>query len=193
MYMDRHRFDASGDPLARLESPQRKQAVPAADIVRRMGISEGELVLDIGAGTGYFSVEMARAGAKVVALDVEGRMLSIVRDRSSSEGRSAVMPLLADASSPPIRPSSFRRVLLAFLYHEVDDRRALLERCRLLLAPGGRLTVVDFQKRETGFGPPVCDRLTPEEVIAEADGLFRPVYRHDAEAYYQLELEKERA
>jgi hypothetical protein len=59
------------------------------------------------------------------------------------------------------------------------------------LAPRGRLTVVDFQKRETGFGPPVSERLEPGTVLSEAEGTFRPVSRHDAEAYYQLELEKE--
>ena len=189
--MGRHRFEASGDPLARLENPHRMRAIPAAEIVRRMGVSEGELVLDMGAGTGYFSMELARAGARVVALDVDGRMLSIVRDRSSGPAALPVMPVLADASSPPIRPSSVRRILLAFIYHEVEDRRSLLETCRTLLHLGGRLTVVDFQRRETGFGPPMRDRLAPEDVLGEARCIFRAVSRHDTDTYYQLEFQKE--
>lgn len=188
--MGRHRFEASGDPLARLENPQRMRAIPAEEVVKRMGVSEGELVLDIGAGTGYFSMEMARAGARVIALDVEGRMLSVIRERSSDSGAVSVMPVLADAASPPLRPSSVRRILLAFLYHEIEDRRSLLETCRVILTPRGRLTVVDFQKRETGFGPPMHDRLTPEDVLEEAKGLFRAVSRYDTDTYYQLEFEK---
>jgi len=117
-------------------------------------------------------------------------MLSVVRGRSGGHGLPDLMSVLGDATSIPVKRSSVRHVLLAFLYHEVGDRNALLRACRDVLEPRGRLTIVDFQKMETGFGPPVAERVAPDEVLRDAASLFILVSRHDAEAYYQLALER---
>ena len=117
-------------------------------------------------------------------------MISVLRQRVSDGVASNVQPLKAEMTSVPLPDASADRVLAAFVYHEVESQERLLKECHRLLKPSGRLTVIDFQKRPTGIGPPVKDRKKPEHVIATADGMFELVGRHETDVFYQLELRK---
>ncbi len=185
-----HRFEAEGDFTERLEGEERRSKIPSEEIVQRMDLSEDETVVDLGAGTGYFTFPMARRSRKVVAVDIEPKMISVLRQRVSDGVASNVQPLKAEMTSVPLPDASADRVLAAFVYHEVESQERLLKECHRLLKPSGRLTVIDFQKRLTGIGPPVKDRKKPEHVIATADGMFELVGRHETDVFYQLELRK---
>jgi len=176
--------------LERLEGAERRGAIPADEIVAWMGLRSGDVVLDLGAGTGYFSLALARRGAQVVALDIEPRMSRLLRSRLDRSQLEAVSPILGDVAKLPIASGSVDRVLLSFVYHEVGDPCGLMDECWRMLKAGGRLTVVDFQKRDTPFGPPVRERKTPEDVLAAAMSRFEARSRRETDVYYQLELVK---
>lgn len=185
-----HRFEPRDDFVERLEGPDRAAALPLDRIIPSMSLSGSDTVIDVGSGTGYFSLPMSRFVKRVVALDLEPKMVQHLSGRVRNEGAENAEPVQADAVALPIASAAADHVLAAFIYHEVQDPALLLKECARVLVPSGRLTVIDFQKKETAFGPPLRDRITPEEVVEAARGLFAVVSRVDGEVYYQIELAK---
>jgi len=185
-----HKFEPRDDFVERLEGAERAAALPLDKIVPAMSLAGSDTVVDLGSGTGYFSLPMSRLVKRVVSLDIEPKMVRYLRGRLKSEGAENAEPVQADVMTPPIASEVAGHVLAAFIYHEVRSPRLLLRECARILVPSGRLTVIDFQKRETGFGPPVRDRVTPEEVVTVAQDFFALTWRRDTDVYYQLELIK---
>jgi len=185
-----HRFEPRDDFVERLEGQDRAAALPLDRILPSMSLSGSDTVIDLGSGTGYFSLPMSRLVRRVVALDLEPKMVRHLGGRVRKEGAENTEPVQADAVALPIASAAADHVLAAFIYHEVQDPALLLKECARVLVPSGRLTVIDFQKRETAFGPPLRDRVAPEEVVEAARGFFTVVGRVDDEVYYQIELDK---
>jgi ubiquinone/menaquinone biosynthesis C-methylase UbiE len=185
-----HRFDASGDFVERLEGSERREAIPPEDVVNRMGVSKMDTVVDLGAGIGYFTFPMAKLVKTVIAVDIEPKMVEILKRRLVERGVSNVKAFKAEITALPVESESVDHVLAAFVYHEVRLQKELMRECARLLRPGGRLTVVDFQKRETAFGPPVLERKTPESVERTAGKWFAQLSRFETDTYYQIMFEK---
>lgn len=181
-----HRFMAHDGFVTRLEGEERRRLVPTREIVPRLGLREGDTVLDLGAGTGYFSFPMAECGASVIALDIEPKMLQVLSSRAAERGMPAVDPVMGDILRLPFASSSVDVVFAAFVYHEVPDQGVLLGECARVLKPSGKLAVVDFQRRQTPIGPPVSERKPPSHVRRTARKWFRLEWSHETETYYQL-------
>ncbi len=123
---------------------------------------------DIGAGTGYFSVRLARSVAKpqVFAVDLEPKMVQHLTTRASAEGLTNITAVLASASSPNL-PEPVDVVLVVDTYHHIPNRPAYFAAMKAMLAPGGRLAIVDFRKGVGGDGPPEDFRFTPDQISGE--------------------------
>lgn len=185
-----HRFDASGDFVERLEGSERREAIPPEDVVNRMGVSKMDTVVDLGAGIGYFTFPMAKLVKTVIAVDIEPKMVEILKRRLVERGVSNVKAFKAEITALTVESESVDHVLAAFVYHEVRSQKELMRECARMLRREGRLTVVDFQKRETEFGPPVAERKTPEHVERTAGKWFAQVSRFETDTYYQIMFEK---
>jgi demethylmenaquinone methyltransferase/2-methoxy-6-polyprenyl-1,4-benzoquinol methylase len=106
---------------------------------RALGLRPGELVLDLGAGTGVSTEELARSGADAVGSDISLGMLRAGR----AVGRT--VPLLAgDALALPFRDGVFDAVTISFALRNVHDTRAALAEMARVTRPGGRLVVCEF-------------------------------------------------
>jgi ubiquinone/menaquinone biosynthesis C-methylase UbiE len=109
-------------------------------------VSEGQAVLDIGCGPGYFTIPLAhRVGERgqVVAIDLQEEMLEIVRRKAIREGLSDRIKL-HNAEPGALGVSGRFDFALAFwMLHEVPDQGALLSQVRSLLKPGGSLLIVE--------------------------------------------------
>lgn len=185
-----HRFEAKGDFVRRLDRPERRRAIPPREVIERMDVSKRDVLLDLGAGIGYFSVPLSSKVREVVAVDVEPKMLSVLARRASKARRGNITPVLADVLYVPLEDECVDRVLLAFVYHESALPALVLEECARVLAPGGRLTVLEFQKTETPFGPPLQERKGPAHVERRAMKRFKMKVHYSEEVYYQLEFER---
>jgi len=185
-----HRFDASDDFVESLGGEHRREMIPVESVLPRMSLGRDDSVLDLGAGAGYFTFPVAGVAREVLAIDIEPKMLSYLRSRLDEPGNDAISLVQGEITALPIADGSVDHVLAAFVYHEVDSQKRLVEECRRVLKPSGRITVIDFQKRFTGHGPPIWVRKRPEHVISTCKGLFALEDRHDAKAYYQLRLRR---
>jgi ubiquinone/menaquinone biosynthesis C-methylase UbiE len=185
---EEHRFSAEGDFIEHLEGSERRDSIPIEKVLPRLGLGRDDVVADLGAGVGYFTFPVAREVRDVIAIDIEPKMLGVLSERIRKQRVPNVRLLLAEITDLPIADGTIDHVLAAFVYHEVSSQENLVRECARILRPGGHLTVIDFQKRRTSFGPPLRERKSPEHVLRTAKPFFRSQARVDAEVYYQLNL-----
>lgn len=150
-------------------------------VIAALGLKPGQSVADIGAGTGYFSVRLAKSAAapKVFGVDIEANMVQYLRQRAMKEGLKNIVAVKADANKTNL-PEAVDVVLIVDTYHHIGDRVAYFTALKSLLKPGGRLAIVDFKKDAPGEGPPAHFRFTPDQISGElAKAGFALQTQHD--------------
>ena len=167
-----HRFDGAEGWAKVFDAEDRDAWQKPDEVLSAMGLDKGgkgtELVADVGAGTGYFSVKIAKRvpSGKVFAVDVEGDMVRYLKERATREGLTNLVAVQSTADDPKI-PEPVDVVLVVDTLHHIDARDAYFVKLRSSLRPGGRVAIVDFPKDAT-MGPPPAHRLAAEEVVALA-------------------------
>jgi ubiquinone/menaquinone biosynthesis C-methylase UbiE len=169
-----------------LASEHRRVVQPAEAIIERMSPSSGEVVADLGAGTGYITLPLAPMVSEVYALDAQAEMLKTLEKNLGSTGSKVH---LVEGKLPvlPFDDGLFDRMIMVNIVHEVEDKKLLAAEVHRCLRPGGRVSVVDFQKMETSFGPPVGERLSMEEMLALFSS-YALIHQWSFPEFYQLEL-----
>lgn len=168
-----HKYDHS---LAeRLISPDRKRFLDPDKVLEPLELELGLAVADVGCGAGYFAAPLAEAvgpAGTVFAVDTSPEMLAQARANLESRSHTGVDFILSTESEVPLPDHRVQAALVANTLHEADAPGALFRELRRILAPGGRLLVVEWKPEQTPKGPPVTERLTPERVIhlAQAAG-----------------------
>jgi predicted methyltransferase len=149
------------------DDPQRDVWQKPHEVIQALALPPSATVADIGAGTGYFAVRLARMLPKgrVYAVDVEPNMVKHLAARAKGEG---IANLSAVAGSPadPRLPQPVDLVLLVDVYHHVAERERYFAKLAGSLNPGGRVAIVDF-RMDSPEGPPRAARVEPEKVKAE--------------------------
>lgn len=155
----------------KLEDPERRQWLPPQEVIAALELSPGHSVVDVGAGTGYFAVPIAAevgAEGKVLAVDVQPEMLDHLRGKlSAPEAPTNVELVRGDAADTTLPDASADLVLLANVWHEVEDPQAVQREAKRLLAPDGRIAILDWRPDvERPPGPPLERRVAPDAVTA---------------------------
>ena len=184
--MTGHRF-CEGDKK-RLCDEERQRKQPAKAIVDRMNPSPDEAVADLGCGPGYVTVPLAERVRVVYGVDVQQGMLDALWANLPEGLRAKVTLVLGELPHIPLPDRSIDRAVLVNVIHEVEDLARLDRELRRCLREGGRLSVVDFPKRETSFGPPMHERLDEDEVMRLLPS-FRLLQGWSLPEFYQLEME----
>ena len=152
------------------DDPARDTWQKPRELVAALGLSSGNVVADLGAGTGYFSRYLATAvgaGGTVLAVETEPNLVVHLRARAEREKTPNVVPVLASASDPRLPVGLVDLILVVDTYHHFDDRRTYLRALRRFLRPSGRVAIVDWQKRELPVGPDMDHKLAREQVLDE--------------------------
>jgi predicted methyltransferase len=156
--------------LGLLDSPDRELWQKPDQIMDALGIADGAVVADLGAGGGWFTLRLARRvgpNGLVYAEDIQPQMIEAIGRRVAREGLTNVRTVLGTARDPAL-PARLDAVLIVDAYHEMEDPVALLRNVARSLKPQGRIGVVDFTAGSGGPGPAPEDRPNPEVVIAAA-------------------------
>lgn len=135
------------DWLKTLEAPNRLAGLKTDEVVAAVGVKAGDVVADLGAGGGAFSLPFARAvapGGKVYAVDLDQGFLTHIAEKARADTLTNVVPVLGKFSDPAL-PA--RDVDVAFFHdvlHHVENRGEYLKNVVRYLEPGGRVVIIDF-------------------------------------------------
>jgi len=163
-----HGFKNAEDWAKVFDDPARDAWQEPDRVVAALALQPAMTVADIGAGTGYFAVRLARAVPKgeVIATDLEPDMIRFMTERAKREGLPNLRAVVTPADDPKLAPGSVDRILIVDVWHHLGDRAAYARKLVSALRPGGQLVIVDF-KLDARRGPPAKFRLAPAAVIAE--------------------------
>lgn len=155
--------------IERFESPERDEYQQPAKVLEYLGNLNGLKILDIGAGSGYFSFKLLNAGANVIAGDVNEEFLAYIKHKKETEFNNNPNLELRKLpfDSPALQPQEVDKVLIVNTYHHIENRVAYFSQVLKGLKPGGELVVIDFFKKELPVGPPVDHKIDQETVEKE--------------------------
>ncbi len=169
----RHKFDPS--QAHKLENPERTQWLPPHEIIGRLELEPGWQIADIGAGTGYFALPMARAvgsQGQVLAVDLEPALLARIQAKLTGSDIINVRCVQGEASSTGLAAASCHCAFYANVWHEFDDHGAVLEEALRILKPAGEIAILDWRPDVApDHGPPIAHRLSAAQAMASLQSL----------------------
>jgi ubiquinone/menaquinone biosynthesis C-methylase UbiE len=160
--------------LGLLEAPDRAAWQKPEQIMDALGVAEGSVVADIGAGAGWFTIQLARRvgpNGVVYAQDVQRQMLEAIRRRVAREGLQNVQTRLGAGSAPNLPARTFDAILVVDVYDQIDEPVAILRNLAAALKPGGRLGIVNYKPGRGGPGPGPDEGVRVESASVEQDAL----------------------
>jgi predicted methyltransferase len=160
------------EQLGILEGPDRDAWQRPDQIMDELGIGEGSIVADLGAGGGWFTVRLAhRVGpnGRVYAEDVQPQMIEAINRRVTREQLQTRVRTILGTASDPLLPTPVDAVLFVETYGEVENPVVLLRNVVKSLKPSGRIGIVEYKKDGYGPGPAMEERVDPERIIREAE------------------------
>jgi cyclopropane fatty-acyl-phospholipid synthase-like methyltransferase len=163
----RHTFSDAERWARVFDDPARDAWQKPEEVIAALRLAPDAVIADIGAGTGYFAVRLARAvpQGRVFAVDIERDMVRYLRERAEREKLPNLVPVLATPDDPRL-PQKVDRVLIVDTYHHIDARIDYFRRLRAALKAGGEIAIVDFTL-DAPVGPPKSARLPAQTVIDE--------------------------
>ncbi len=149
------------------ESPERDAYQKPEEVVALLGDISGQNIMDLGAGSGYFTVRLARKGAHVIAADVDDEFLGFINKRIKEKKLDNIETRKIPYDSPELSPDEVDKVLIVNTYHHIEDRAEYFTKVRSGTKMWGELVLIDFYKTDLPIGPPVDHKISMDQVIAE--------------------------
>jgi 2-polyprenyl-3-methyl-5-hydroxy-6-metoxy-1,4-benzoquinol methylase len=162
-------FDRVEKYIAFLEKPERAIWQKPDEVVKTLGLKGNEILVDVGAGSGYFAFRFARAlpQGKVIAADIEPEMVRHIHHRVMSEGLKNVQAVLMKPDEPEIGKDA-DWVFICDVLHHVPNRSAWLGRIASQMKPGARLALIEFKEGKLTQGPPPSAKIPRARLMALA-------------------------
>ncbi len=158
--------------IGALEDTKRDAYQKPHEVLTALGLKSGEIIADIGAGSGYFTFRIAHhlgAKGKVFAVDVSPDMIRHINRRIRDLKTTNVVSVLADPDDPLLAERSINRFFICNVWHHVENPTKYLSMMKKMLRPGGEIVMIDFHKKELPFGPPMHMKIAREDLIKQME------------------------
>ncbi len=155
------------DLIERFESAERDSYQQPHKVLEYLGDVQGQTIMDIGAGSGYFSVKLAEKGATVIAADVDDEFQEFLKNRIDQDNLKNIETRKIPYDSPNLKEEEADMVLIVNTYHHIENRPDYFAKVKKGTKPDGELVVIDFFKSEIPVGPPLDHKLPIDVVVNE--------------------------
>ena len=138
-------------------------------VIQALDLKPGDGVTDLGSGSGYFTLRLARAvgtQGKIYAVDVDASMNALVMNKASSAQLTNIQAVLAAGDNSRLPPASVDLVFTVNTYHHLGDPVKYFTTLKSTLKPGGRIAIIDFDER--GWLENFVAHATPAAAIKQA-------------------------
>ncbi len=153
-----------------LERPERDEEEHTGKLVEQLRVKPGDVVADLGCGTGYFSRRLAKKcspGGRVLAVDIQPEMLDLLTNKMAEAGVTNVIPVLGTLTDPNLPAGSVDLVFMVDVYHELDHPFEMMQAVVKALKPGGRVVFVEFRGEDPAVPIKRLHKMTEAQVKKE--------------------------
>jgi ubiquinone/menaquinone biosynthesis C-methylase UbiE len=170
-YMGREIAQVMGHPGADwLERPEREDEENPTRLIQELDLKAGEVVADIGAGSGYISRRLARQvgqNGRVFAVDVQPEMLNLLTNRARAAGITNIAAVLGTATNVPLSRSSVDMAILVDVCHEFEFPYEMMGSICDALKPGGRVVLVEYREEDASVPIKRVHKMSEAQVKKE--------------------------
>lgn len=152
---------------SKLENPARLAELSPKKTLRKIGLREGDVFCDIGAGSGIFTIAGAQLTSnQVFALEINEEFLKIIGEKARKENLINIKTMQVMGEHYDIEAATVDLAILVTVLHEIENKDGLLTELKRIIKDSGKLAVIDFHQEQTPMGPPPAHRISKDEVIA---------------------------
>jgi ubiquinone/menaquinone biosynthesis C-methylase UbiE len=170
-YMGREIAHVMGHQAADwLERPERDEEERTDLMVESLKFREGEVVADIGCGSGYVSRKISKkvgASGRIFGVDIQQEMLDLLAKRMAMFRITNVKPVMGTITDPKVPPASCDTMIMVDVYHEFDHPYEMIESMVAGLKPGGRIVFVEYRGEDPEVPIKRLHKMTEAQVKKE--------------------------
>jgi ubiquinone/menaquinone biosynthesis C-methylase UbiE len=155
-----------------LERREREDEEKPKELLKALKIEAGSSVVDIGAGSGYYSFRLSPLvgeKGKVYAVDIQKEMLEIIKKRMKKDNVSNIETVLGEEADPKLADESIDAILMVDVYHEFAKPYEMTQKMVKCLKPGGRLIFVEFRKEDPKVPIKEVHKMSERQVLKEME------------------------
>lgn len=162
-----HKFDPK--KIEKLEDPRRLEILDPEALFRELNLDNFNRILDFGVGSGFYLpylVKILKSEGKIFAIDLQEELLECAKNKSEKFQLSEKIEfyLVKEKEILPFSENFFDFIYLAFTFHELDNPNFTLREIRRVMIPGGKLLLIDWNKKERDMGPAPSEVFDYEEI-----------------------------
>jgi len=153
-----------------LERDTREKEERLSLLVKSLKLESGDMVADIGAGSGVISMLMAEEilpEGKVMAVDIQDEMLERLAERCKKAGVTNVKPVKGRTKSPALDPKSIDLAIMVDVYHELEFPYEMMREVSTAMKPGGRVVLVEYRMEDLTVPIKLVHKMTEKQAKKE--------------------------
>ncbi len=175
--------------LEKLNNPERLKSLNPELILESLNLSTPEVIVDIGAGTGFFASHFAKIikQGTIYAFDTSDVMIDYMKENLPQVGSCKIIPVKSQENKIPLDNNIADLVYLINVYHELEEPKKLVLETKRILKKGGKIAIIDWDYKETPDGPPLEHRIQAENITKLLKEIgFSDIYKNNLLPYHYL-------